>query len=110
MSSLLQIDELDYEARLGAYRQLTVQKWRQLAHEGAAALLLGHALADLRNPDDLALRHAAAQALDRFLENLRPPARGRDCLLHWRAAMQDSIYLLKRSRHCPGLNDLIVST
>lgn len=54
------MDEADYEARLAAYVQLTPALWAALPPWQAAPLV--HAsLADLRNPGDIALRHAAAQ-------------------------------------------------
>lgn len=59
-SECLQVDEADYDARLAAYAQLSPSLWAGLQPWQAAPLV--HAcLADLRNPDDIALRHAAAQ-------------------------------------------------
>ena len=63
-----QVDEVDYEARLAAYRQLQPATWRSIGAAGGAAVLLQRCFLDLRNGDDLTLRHAAAQALARFLE------------------------------------------
>ncbi len=61
-----QVDEPDYDARLGAYAELVPAAWARLG--AARALpLLHHCLADLRRPDDLALRHAASQALSRLV-------------------------------------------
>eukprot|EP00887_Chlorella_sp_A99_P000887 scaffold5.g887.t1 len=60
------IDELDYESRLAAYAQLLPTAWAGLAPPQAAPLL-HHCFHDLRNAGDLALRHAAAQALARFV-------------------------------------------
>ena len=67
---IAQVDEVDYEARLAAYRQLQPATWRSIvaAAAGGAAVLLQRCFLDLRNGDDLTLRHAAAQALARFLE------------------------------------------
>ena len=56
----LQIDEADYDARLTAYQQLQPGLWAQLPPWQGAPLAHA-ALADLRNADDIALRHAAAQ-------------------------------------------------
>ncbi len=57
---LLQLDEADYDARMGAYQRLLPAAWAGMARWQALPLL-HHCLADLRNADDLALRHAAAQ-------------------------------------------------
>lgn len=64
----LQIEELDYDARLGAYRRLDPSYWDSLVASGASAIVLQRCFLDLRNADDLALRHAAAQAIDRFIQ------------------------------------------
>jgi len=56
----VQLDEADYDARMGAYQQLLPAAWAGMARWQALPLL-HHVLADLRNADDLALRHAAAQ-------------------------------------------------
>ena len=55
-----QLGEADYDARLAAYGQLQEAKWAQLPAWHSAPLVHA-ALADLRNADDIALRHAAAQ-------------------------------------------------
>ena len=55
-----QLDEADYDARMGAYQRLLPAVWAGMARWQALPLL-HHVLADLRNADDLALRHAAAQ-------------------------------------------------
>lgn len=55
-----QLGEADYDARLAAYGQLQEAKWAQLPGWHSAPLVHA-ALADLRNADDIALRHAAAQ-------------------------------------------------
>lgn len=55
-----QVEEADYDARLTAYAQLLPGAWAALPPWQAAPLAHA-ALADLRNPDDIALRHAAAQ-------------------------------------------------
>ena len=65
---IAQVDEVDYEARLAAYRQLQPAAWRSIVAGGGAAVLLQRCFLDLRHGDDLTLRHAAAQALARFLE------------------------------------------
>ena len=56
-----QVDEPDYDARLGAYAELVPGAWADLGARRAPPLLHA-ALADLRRPEDLALRHAASQA------------------------------------------------
>jgi hypothetical protein len=59
------LDEPDYEARLRAYAKLRPEAWA--AWGRAAALPVVHAaFHDLRNGEDLALRQAAAQALERL--------------------------------------------
>lgn len=59
------MDEADYDARLAAYSQLLPNLWASLPPWQAAPL--AHAsLADLRNADDIALRHAAAQVISLF--------------------------------------------
>jgi hypothetical protein len=55
------VDEPDYDARLGAYAELMPETWAGLGARRALPLLHA-ALADLRRPEDLALRHAASQA------------------------------------------------
>ncbi len=60
MSVCVQVEEADYDARLTAYAQLLPGAWAALPPWQAAPLAHA-ALADLRNPDDIALRHAAAQ-------------------------------------------------
>lgn len=70
----MQIEGLDYDARLAAYRKLDPAFWQSITTEGGAPLVLQRCFLDLRNADDLALRHAAAQALDRFIQaDLRKP-------------------------------------
>lgn len=64
----MQIEGLDYDARLAAYRKLDPAFWQSIAIKGGAPLVLQRCFLDLRNADDLALRHAAAQALDRFIQ------------------------------------------
>ena len=64
----IQIEGLDYDARLAAYRKLDPTTWEAIALKGGAAIILQRCFLDLRNADDLALRHAAAQALDRFIQ------------------------------------------
>ncbi|KAK9808411.1 hypothetical protein WJX73_001754 [Symbiochloris irregularis] len=67
--STSQLEEMDYDARLGAYRQLASPLWQSLPSCGATALLL-RSLRDLRNGSDLAIRHAASQALQAFISAL----------------------------------------
>jgi hypothetical protein len=62
MSSWVQVDALDYDARLSAYARLLPGAWAGMAPVQALPLLHA-ALHDLRNGDDLALRHAASQVL-----------------------------------------------
>ena len=64
----MQIEGLDYDARLGAYRKLDPESWKDIASKGGAPIILQRCFLDLRNADDLALRHAAAQALDRYIQ------------------------------------------
>lgn len=64
--STTELDEADYERRGRAYSELTQERWTTLGALSAAPLL--HQCAcDLRNGDDLALRHAASQALSYFI-------------------------------------------
>jgi U3 small nucleolar RNA-associated protein 20 len=74
-ASTSSIDDVDYEARTAAYAQLTPAAWAALSPL-AAPPLLQHAARDLRNGDDLALRHAAAQALGHFVAAAAEGARG----------------------------------
>lgn len=67
-----QLEEMDYDARLGAYRRLTTPQWRHLPACGTTALLL-RSLRDLRDGSDLAIRHAASQALQAFICTLSVP-------------------------------------
>ena len=56
------IGEIDYDSSLAAYAEMQQGLWVQL--KGNAGLPLMHqCFWDLRNPNDLALRHAAAQVL-----------------------------------------------
>lgn len=64
----MQIDEPDYTVRLAAYEALSSAGGWPGLRRWQASPLLHSALHDLRNPDDLALRHSAAQALARFLD------------------------------------------
>ena len=57
----------DYERRLTAYAHLTPCLWASLNQRQALPIMLV-CLHDLRDADDLALRQAAAQALERFIE------------------------------------------
>ena len=63
-----QVDELDYDARLAAYRSLTPENWNTFVGSRASILLLHRVFLDLQSIDDLALRHAAAQALSNFVK------------------------------------------
>ncbi|KAL4860053.1 Small subunit processome component 20 [Chlorella vulgaris] len=65
--STTEIDELDYGRLMAAYSHLTPAAWQPMSLRQAAPLV-HHCLHDLRNADDLALRHAASQALSRFIE------------------------------------------
>ena len=60
------MDEPDYDARLGAYAELTEAAWAALG-PARAPPLLHQCLADLRRAEDLALRHGASQALSRLV-------------------------------------------
>ena len=62
-----QVGEPDYDRRLGAYRTLEASWW-EAASPQAAQLLVHRCLADLRNAEDLPLRHASAQALQQLVE------------------------------------------
>ena len=62
-----ELDEPDYEARMAAYGKLTVDTWSGLSVLSAAPLVQ-HCARDLRNGDDLALRHAAAQSLSELID------------------------------------------
>lgn len=64
----MQIDQVDYEARLAAFRQLTPEKWREVLAAGGVHALIHRAFVHLRSGDDLALRHAAAHALTKLLQ------------------------------------------
>lgn len=56
------MDALDYDARLTAYSRLLPGAWAGMAPVQALPLLHA-ALHDLRNGNELALRHAASQVL-----------------------------------------------
>lgn len=56
------MDERDYDRRLTAYPRLNPTTWAALLRLQALPLV-HQALADLRDADDLALRHAASRAL-----------------------------------------------
>ena len=62
----MQIDAPDYDARLGAYSELTQSAWAGMRATEALPLLHA-ALADMRNGEDLATRAAASQALSRLI-------------------------------------------
>lgn len=62
------LDEADYDARLAGYSGLTVDTWRSLPALSASFAM--HAcFTDLRAPDDLALRSAAASALASMIDS-----------------------------------------
>ncbi|KAL4521880.1 hypothetical protein Ndes2526B_g01987 [Nannochloris sp. 'desiccata'] len=65
--STTEIDEADYETRMAAYTQLNREIWAGLSSL-AAAPLVQLCARDLRSLDDLALRHAAAQALSNLID------------------------------------------
>ncbi|KAL0018407.1 hypothetical protein WJX79_009395 [Trebouxia sp. C0005] len=60
------IGEMDYDSSLAAYNELQTGFWMDLK-KNQGLPLMHQCFWDLRNPDDLALRHAAAQALSRCL-------------------------------------------
>lgn len=62
----LTLSQPDYERRLKAFGHLTPDFWLTLNRRQALPLVLS-CLYDLRNPDDLALRQGAAQAIERFI-------------------------------------------
>ncbi|CAG9460436.1 unnamed protein product [Pedinophyceae sp. YPF-701] len=57
----------DYDKRMGAFSALTGAGWTALGAK-QAPIVVHQLLYDLRNPDDLALRQAASQALSRLLD------------------------------------------
>lgn len=92
---------------MAAYARLTPEAWQPLSQRQAAALL-HTCLHDLRNADDLALRHAGSQALARFVQGAavatvaagdEPPAGG--SLLS--AAQRTLFPQLKRGLAAPNL-------
>ena len=60
------VDGVDYDARLDAYDELTTE-WFKKSPPAAAAPVAHHVLHELRGKD-MALRHAAAAALERLLD------------------------------------------
>jgi hypothetical protein len=62
MYAVFQMDERDYDRRLSAYPRLNPSTWASMSRLQALPLV-HQALADLRDADDLALRHAASRAL-----------------------------------------------
>lgn len=60
--SVVELDEPDYDVRIASYRKLTPTLWSSISIV-AGAPLVQHCARDLRNNDDLALRHAASQAM-----------------------------------------------
>ena len=60
------IDGVDYDARLGAYDECTAE-WFSSAPSASVVPVLNHVIHELRG-QDMALRHAAAAALGRFLD------------------------------------------
>lgn len=73
--SAKEIDEPDYDRRMSAYGQLAPGYWSGMEERVATPLLLGTCF-DLRNDKDLALRHAAASALSKFVEAATRTATG----------------------------------
>ncbi len=71
-----QLGEADYDARLAAYARLQPPKWAALPAWHSAPLVHA-ALADLRMADDIALRHAAAQARLPCTSSSEPTSRAR---------------------------------
>ena len=61
-----QVDAMDYDRRLQAYSALKPEAWAAMAPVQALPLL-HQSLSDMRRPDDLAIRSAAAQALGRLI-------------------------------------------
>ena len=57
---------MDYDRRLQAYSALRPEAWAAMAPVQALPLL-HQSLSDMRRPDDLAIRSAAAQALGRLI-------------------------------------------
>lgn len=98
----LQIEGLDYDARLAAYRRLDTTMWTAMASKGGAALILHRCFLDLRNPDDLALRHAAAQALQRCVQAVShsAPAEGGAC---WDLVLRVVFPLAKKAINASNL-------
>ena len=60
------IDEPDYDQRIKGYSRLKSEFWASSSSLGIPALI-HHCLRDLRNADDLALRHAGSQGLAHFI-------------------------------------------
>ena len=58
------LDEIDYDRRLEAYRQMTEDFWKQSGLE-ETEVLLNACLFDLQNDHDLVLRQSASDALQR---------------------------------------------
>ena len=67
--AVLQVDELDYDARLAAFRKLNPENWSAFIHKDTCHVLLYRAFLDLQSASDLALRHASAQALAHFISS-----------------------------------------
>jgi U3 small nucleolar RNA-associated protein 20 len=63
------IDEPDYDARIKCHTKLKPDYWAQVPPIVLPALLQ-HCLKELRNGDDLALRHAGSQALFHFIQSV----------------------------------------
>lgn len=61
------MEEVDYGRRLDAYALLTGPRWAEMGSPQAGPLL-AQCLNDLRNPEDMALRHGASQALRGLVE------------------------------------------
>ena len=81
------VDGVDYEARLDAYDELTTE-WFKRSPPAAAAPVAHHVLHELRGKD-MALRHAAAAALERLLDAAVGSAKSDDAAGETVAAADD---------------------
>ena len=64
---MLQLDGLDYDARLAAYKSPISENLTAFIGSRASVVFLYTAFLDIQSVDDLALRYAAAQALSNFV-------------------------------------------
>ena len=81
------VDGVDYEARLDAYDELTTE-WFKRSPPAATAPVAHHVLHELRGKD-MALRHAAAAALERLLDAAVGSAKSDDAAGETVAAADD---------------------